>query len=120
MLCLAGTKYWPDLNDHILFIEVDEEEPSPTNVIRQLRHLKHLGVFDEISGLLVGRAPETIGLKEELSMESLLEDVVDKDIPVVTQMDFGHTTPIATIPIGVNAEISSEKKVLTLNESNVV
>jgi muramoyltetrapeptide carboxypeptidase len=119
LLCLAGTKYWPDMRNHLLFFEIDEEEPSPTNVIRQLRQLEQLGVFDEISGLLVGRAPETVGLKGELSMESLLEDVVGRDIPVVTQMDIGHTTPIATIPIGVNAEISAEKNTLTLLEAVV-
>jgi muramoyltetrapeptide carboxypeptidase len=119
LLCLAGTKYWPDMKDHLLFFEVDEEEPSPTNVIRQLRQLVHLGVFDEISGLLVGRAPETIGLKRELSMESLLGDVIDRDIPVVTQMDIGHTTPISTIPVGINAEISTEKKALTPLEAIV-
>ena len=119
LLCLAGTKYWPNLKDHLLFFEVDEEEPSPTNVIRQLRHLQQLGAFDEISGLLVGRTPSVVGLKDDMSMESLLEEVVGSDIPVVTQMDFGHTTPIATIPIGVNAEISTEKNTLTLLEAGV-
>lgn len=119
LLCLAGTKYWPDLKNHILFLETDEEDVGPTNVVRQLRHLQQLGVFDDISGLLVGRIPSMLGLKDEMRIESLLEDVVDRDIPVVTQMDIGHTNPIATIPVGVNAEISTEKNTLTLLETIV-
>jgi muramoyltetrapeptide carboxypeptidase len=119
LLCLAGTKYWPDLKEHILFLEADEEDVGPANVVRQLRHLHQLGVFDDISGLLVGRIPSMLGLKDEMSIESLLEDVVDRDIPVVTQMDIGHTNPIATVPVGINAEISTKKHTLTLLEAVV-
>ena len=120
LLCLAGTRYWPDLKDHILFIEADEEDVGAVNIIRQLRHLKHLGVFDEISGLVVGRIPETLGLKGDQSIESIVGDVVEGlDIPVVTQFDFGHTNPIATIPIGVRGKLFAEKKALTLIEAGV-
>ena len=120
LLCLAGTKYWPDLKDHILFIEADEEDVGAVNIIRQLRHLKHLGALDDISGLVVGRIPEVIGLKGDKSIESIVGDAVEGlDIPVVTQFDFGHTNPIATIPIGVRGRISAEKKALTLLEAGV-
>jgi muramoyltetrapeptide carboxypeptidase len=120
LLCLAGTKYWPDLKDHILFIEADEEDIGAVNISRQLRHLKHLGALDEISGLVVGRIPEVLGLKGDQSIESIVGDAVEGlDIPVVTQFDFGHTNPIATIPIGVRGRISAEKKALTLLEAGV-
>lgn len=116
LLCLSGTKYWPNLNDHILMLECDEEDFGPNNISRQLRHLKQLGVFDKVSGLVFGRLPEMLGMKGDQSIESLLVDVVDRDIPVVTQFDFGHTNPIATIPLGVKAEISTMKKTLTFLE----
>ncbi|MBT3284702.1 LD-carboxypeptidase [Candidatus Bathyarchaeota archaeon] len=120
LLCLAGTKYWPDLKGNILFIECDEEDVGAVNITRQLRHLKHLGVFDEISGLVVGRIPEILGLKGDQSIESIVGDVVDGlGIPVITQFDFGHTNPIATIPIGVRGKLSAEKKSLTLIEARV-
>jgi muramoyltetrapeptide carboxypeptidase len=120
LLCLAGTKYWPDLKDHILFIEADEEDIGAVNITRQLRQLKHLGALDEISALVVGRIPEELGLKGDQSIESIVGDAVEGlDIPVVTQFDFGHTNPIATIPIGVRGRISAEKKALTLLEAGV-
>ena len=119
LLCLAGTKYWPKLKDHILLLECDEEDVGPTNVSRQLRHLQQLGVFDDVSGLVFGRIPEMLGLKGDQSIESLLVDVIDRDIPVVTQFDFGHTNPFATIPVGIKAQLSTEKKALTILESSV-
>ena len=120
LLSLAGTKYWPDFKKHILIIEVCEGDIGANYVIRQLRHLKHLGVFDVISGLIVGRTPEVLGLKGDQTIESLLEDISgESEIPIVTQFDFGHTNPIATIPIGVWGRISAEKKALTLLEAGV-
>jgi len=119
LLCLAGTKYWPNLDGHILLLECDEEDTGPNNISRQLRHLQQLGALDEVSGLVFGRNPEMLGLKEDQSIESLLVDVIDRDIPIVTQFDFGHTNPFATIPVGVQAELSTEKKALTFLESSV-
>jgi muramoyltetrapeptide carboxypeptidase len=119
LLCLAGTKYWPNLNGHILMLECDEEDVGPNNISRQLRHLKQVGALDEVSGLVIGRIPSMLGLKGDQSIESLLVDVVDRDIPVVIQFDFGHTNPFATIPVGVQAELSTEKKALTILESSV-
>ena len=116
LLCLAGTRFWPNLKDHILMLECDEEDIGPNNISRQLRHLKHLGALDEISGLVIGRIPSMLGLKDDQSIESLLVDVVDRDIPVITQFDFGHTNPFATIPVGTIAELSTEKKALTILE----
>lgn len=120
LLCLAGTKYWPDLKGHILFIECDEEDIGAVNLIRQLRQLKHLGALDEISALVVGRIPEVLGLKGDMCIESIVGDAMEGlDIPVVTQFDFGHTNPIATIPVGVRGRISADKKALTLLDAGV-
>ena len=119
LLCLAGTEYWPSLDDHILLLECSEDDIGPQNISRQLRQLQQLGAFDKISGLVFGRNPEMLGLKDDQSIESLLVDVVDREIPVVTQFDFGHTNPFATIPVGVQAELSTEKKALTILEPSV-
>jgi len=118
-LCLAGTKYWPNLDEHILVLECCEDDVGPNNISRQLRHLQQLGALDEISGLVFGRNPSMLGLKGDQSIESLLVDVIDRDIPIVTQFDFGHTNPFATIPVGIQAQLSTEKKALTFFEPSV-
>ncbi len=116
LLALAGTAYWPDLEGKLLFLEEDEEG-NPKELRRLFRQLEQTGALEEINGLLIGRIPEYSGIKDELGVASLIEDIiVDADYPVVAKMDFGHTNPIATVPIGVESSISTEKKVLTFLE----
>jgi muramoyltetrapeptide carboxypeptidase len=117
LLTLAGTEYWPNMEGKLLFLEEDEGG-NPRQLRRQFRQLDHIGVLDEIKGLLIGRIPEITGTNNDLWIGSLVEDILEgRDYPIVAEMDFGHTNPLATIPIGVNAEISTRKKVLTFLET---
>ncbi len=120
LLLLAGTEYWPDMDGAILFVESDEEDGPPINILRQFRQLRHLRVFDEIEALLIGRIPGCVGLKGDLSLSLLIEEVLeDVEVPVVAGLDFGHTNPIMTLPVGVAAEIDTEKGALSLLEPGV-
>jgi muramoyltetrapeptide carboxypeptidase len=116
LLALAGTSYWPDLEGKLLFLEEDEEG-NPKELRRLFRQLEQTGALEEINGLLIGRIPEASGIKDELWVGSLIEDIIeDVDYPVVARMDFGHTDPIATVPIGIETSISTEKELLTFLE----
>lgn len=116
LLNLAGTAYWPDLDGKLLFLEEDEEG-NPKNLRRLFRQLEQTGALDEINGLLIGRIPEASGIKDDLWVGSLIEDIIeDAEYPIVAEMDFGHTNPIVTVPIGVETSISTEKELLTFLE----
>ena len=120
MLLLVGTEYWPNMSGAILFVESDEEDWPPINIIHQFRQLRHFRVFDEIEALLVGRIPGSVGLKGDLSLPLLVEEVLEGvEAPVVAGLDFGHTNPIMTLPVGVEAEIDTEKGALSLLEPGV-
>ena len=120
LLALAGTAYWPDMEGKILFIEEDEEG-NPKELRRLFRQLEQTGAIDEINGLLIGRIPECSGIKDDLAVGSLIEDIIeDVEYPVVAKMDFGHTNPIATVPIGIESMISTEKEVLTFLEPCII
>lgn len=120
LLSLSGTEYWPDFRDSLLFLEVDEAGGPSLRVLRGLRHLEQLGVFDEVRGVLLGRTPEAAGLPLGLGLPELAMMVLGEgDIPVVAGMDFGHTNPIMTLPVGVEAEVDAGKKALTLLEPGV-
>jgi muramoyltetrapeptide carboxypeptidase len=81
--------------------------------------MEQLGVFDEVEAVLLGRTPEAAGLG--VGLGELVDMVLGgRDVPVVAGMDFGHTNPIMTIPVGVEAELDTEKRVLTLLEPGVV
>lgn len=121
LLLLAGTPYWPDLEGRILFLEEDEVE-TPSSWHRMLAHLRSTGAFRGITGLLVGRHRSEVPFTSEDSFEALLEEALKGiDIPVVTGMDFGHTDPLITLPLGILARIDTARPgaEVTLLESAV-
>lgn len=124
---MKGTAYWPSPNfweGKILFLETSEEKPSPTSVERWLRNYGVQGVFDKISAMLFGRARD-YSESEKKQLDSLIVSVVAKEfnqteLPIVTNMDFGHTDPQFILPLGITAEIDCRNKRFRLLETAVV
>lgn len=103
---LQGTQYWPGLDDTILILEEDAEI-NPPLFDRQLQSLVHQLDFSGVKGILIGRFQ-----KETKMTRELLQKIIDtkkelQSIPIIANVDFGHTTPIATMPIGGSLEISA-------------
>lgn len=120
LLSLAGTPHWPDFHGKILLVEEDEEGGPTGNIARKFRQLEQTGALDDVEAMLVGRIPAVAGLKEGDSLGMILEETLEGyDFPVVSGVDFGHTNPIATLPIGVNARLDTGRRRLVLLESGV-
>lgn len=96
---LQGTEFMPDLNHSILFIE-DDFLVSPQTFDRDLQSLIHQPSFSGVKGILIGRFQK----KSEMTMQLLSKSINTKKelkrIPVIANIDFGHTTPQITLPIG--------------------
>jgi muramoyltetrapeptide carboxypeptidase LdcA involved in peptidoglycan recycling len=99
---LQGTAYLPELKDAILFIEICERYGKAT--IDKLN--QYLGALllqkgaDRIKGLLVGRLYKDDSVSTHDLKKVLLKREEWKDIPIVLNVDFGHTTPMVTLPLG--------------------
>lgn len=96
LVSCAGTDYFPDLDGKVLLIE---EMAAPwSREERSLRQLQLMGVFDKISGLIMGKPemPNKEGAPFELD-DLLLEVLGVRDYPVVTEFDCSHTVPMHTI-----------------------
>lgn len=111
---LYGSPYCPEIKQgDILFIEnVNEEADFFERIISTLNLY---GVFDRISGLIMGKAKgyNEIGSgKKEIDI--LLEIVKEPKFPIITDVDCGHTTPIMTLPIGKTVELDTSKKAITI------
>jgi muramoyltetrapeptide carboxypeptidase LdcA involved in peptidoglycan recycling len=125
---LRGTPVWPthDLwRRAILFIETSEEAPSPTDVKRGMRAFAASGILKEVSGILFGRPGGQVPVKQfDDYDEAILQVVVNEerltDLPIVTQMDFGHTDPMTVLPLGVDCEIDCDAQQIRMNENAVV
>ncbi|MGC8710081.1 MAG: S66 family peptidase [Candidatus Micrarchaeia archaeon] len=105
---LQGTGYMPNLSNSILFIE-DDYESNPATFDRDLQSLIHQPGFDGVKGVVIGRFQKA----SEMSF-SMLSKIINakkelKDTPVICDVDFGHTTPQATFPIGGIANITADK-----------
>ena len=101
---LQGTEYFPSLTDSILFIE-DDEESSPVHFDRDLQSLIHLPNFKEVEGIVIGRFQNASKISDEILVKIIKTKKELDSIPVLANVDFGHTSPIITFPIGGEAEL---------------
>lgn len=107
---LRGTEFWPDWDDAIFFFETSEEKPSPEKVDGILMDYQNMGVFEKIRGLIVGRPMAYSEDEKQMLRERILERTQGFSFPVITDMDFGHTAPQITLPLGCRARIDTTKK----------
>ncbi len=106
---LQGTAYMPDpKGDIILFIEDDYEDHAAA-FDRHLQSLLHLPMTSRVRGVVVGRCEEKSGITPELLRQILETKEELRGLPVVTGVDFGHTTPLITFPIGGTASLHAAK-----------
>lgn len=121
---LAGTQYLPDLKDKILLIE--GYNLRIRDIIHNITHLKQMGVFDQISGIVVGHfyAYDTEEKFDKNNNRIYFEDILKDltlgyDFPILKIHEFGHKCPSTFLPIGGLAEFDAEKKEFKLLEKFV-
>lgn len=125
ILRLAGTDYFPNFRNSILFIETPEgnkpgEPYELEKVDADISQLKAIGIFEEIKGLIVGIPYRyTEEMKKEF-YELILKRLKEYDFPILANVNFGHTDPIITIPYGVKARINSEENLFEILEKSVM
>ena len=109
---LQGTEYMPSMKDSILFIEDDDFVGSSFKYEfdRDLQSTIHQEAFKGVRGILIGRCKK----KSEMTIDIMRRIIKTKrelnDIPVIYGVDFGHTTPIITFPIGGKVKLSAVGK----------
>ena len=105
-LKLAGTKYFPEVENKVLFIE--GLGTSIEGLVTHLAQLKQIGVFDKISGLLIGTFTK---IEKEISEEELFElvkDYIPEHVPVVKTSEVGHAKDSKVLKIGGVMNIKNE------------
>ncbi len=109
---LKGTPYFPDIKDSILFLEhCAENEVWTFN--RNLQALCLHPDFASVRAIVFGRfEPENQIDRSKLEqILSTKKELVGK--PIIANVDFGHTTPIITFPIGGSCRIDNGRIELT-------
>ena len=94
----------------ILFLETSENRPAPSFYKKMIRALKEYGIFDVISGLLVGKPQDDTYYDEYKDI--LLEELSSSDLSIVYNINSGHSTPRCIIPFGVRATVDTKEQVI--------
>ncbi len=106
-----GTAYMPAIDGALLFLEDVGEEPY--KIDRYLAQLKQAGIFKTISGLILGQfldCEDSNPSRSAISVEDVLHDYFDDaSYPVVYNFPYGHGMRKFSMPMGVQAELLTEK-----------
>ncbi len=104
---LRGTNYWPNLKESVLFIE-EESEFHKLIFSRNLNSLSLNSDFNGVNGIVIGRFQPESNVSIELLKKLISENKSLSEIPIIANVDFGHTTPKITFPIGGFVNITTD------------
>ncbi|GAA3386584.1 S66 family peptidase [Cryptosporangium minutisporangium] len=102
---LQGTPYWPDLDGAVLVIE-DDFESHAHDFARNLTSLLQTGIG--VRGLVVGRFQRKSGVDQELLRHIVTSAPQLAGVPVLANVDVGHTNPLYTFPVGGSCYLAAE------------
>lgn len=119
---LMGTEYLPKFKDCVLMLE--EIDEAPYRVDRMLNQLRLAGVFDEISGLILGRfinCVEHDHSKKTLTINEVIDDYFGKaQFPVMYNFIHGHVKESLTVPYGINIKMNTAYNNIEIDENAVI
>ena len=79
---------------------------------RCLYQLKYAGIFDVISGMIIGKLHNImptgwVGMEQPTYKEVILDVLKDHNFPILAEVDFGHESINIPMPIGIKARIDT-------------
>ncbi|SOD70444.1 muramoyltetrapeptide carboxypeptidase LdcA involved in peptidoglycan recycling [Jatrophihabitans sp. GAS493] len=101
---LQGGESLPSLAGALLMLEDDFESNAPT-FARDLASLLQLPQAAQVTGLVVGRFQQASAVTRPLLNEIITRQPALRGKPVLGNVDFGHTSPQLTLPIGGQASL---------------
>lgn len=107
LLKLAGTEYWPDMPGKILLLEA--YSGGVPQMVTYLNQLKQIGVFEQVSGILLGTFTQME--KENLVPEitDLVKRYAGEKIPIAYTPEIGHGANSKGIIIGEKITLDSDR-----------
>ncbi len=110
-----ATPLWPkkeEWKDKILFFETSDAKATPLQLKWMLRGLIASGIMEEINGILIGKPKDETYYEEykEVFIDVLIKENLRKDIPILYNINFGHSAPMCILPIGAKAKVDLNTK----------
>lgn len=117
MYGFIGSSYFPTIKKgDILLIEDTMKNASIVEKNFAMLHVH--GIFDKIAGIILGKHEQYDDLDTGKSpLDLLLEQVGNRDIPILAEVDICHTHPMHPLAIGKSVQIDTNKKEITCTEN---
>lgn len=122
---LKGTELWPAMDmwkGSILFFETSEDETDPAYVETWLRNYGSQGILNAVNGIIFGKPYGNRYYDEynKVILKVVRNELKLDSLPVLCNMNFGHTAPMTILPYGAMAEIDSDNAAFSIIESGVI
>ena len=122
---LNGTEYFPKIKGNIILcIEDDSYDSIPETFERNIQSLMQQPYFNQVRAILIGRFQGKSQVTEDVVGDIILSKNISPNIPVIAGLDFGHTDPKFTYPVGgychIVAEDDSTRIVIYCDDKSVL
>ncbi len=121
---IKGTEIWPSIDawdGAILFFETSEDKPSPEYVGYWLRNYGTQGILNRIKGMIFGKPYDNLYYEEyKKVILQVIKHELKLDIPILYNMNFGHTAPMIVLPYGAMAKIDCMNTTFSILDSGVI
>lgn len=116
MAGIMGSPYMPIIKSGDVLLLEDTMKTAAV-VEKNFNLLKLNGVFDKVSGIILGKHElfddQGTGRKPH---EILLEVLGDRELPLLAEFDCAHTQPMLTMPIGKTVTLDATEKRIEITE----
>ncbi|SDJ83941.1 S66 family peptidase [Sediminibacillus albus] len=117
------TVLWPEdsyWDNSIIFFETSEEQPEPDFIKYWLRNYAAQGILSKANGIVFGKPKdEKYYQAYKTQITQVMQEYALTDVPILYNMNFGHTEPKFILPYGATAEINCETGSFSIVDSGV-
>jgi muramoyltetrapeptide carboxypeptidase LdcA involved in peptidoglycan recycling len=107
------------LKGKIIFLEEENISSKDTMYMfdRELASLAQQKGFDKIKGLVIGRFQKATGMTNEMLRKVIASKNIP-NVPIIAGLDFAHTVPRFSYPIGGTCKIMAKEGNVSLEILN--
>jgi muramoyltetrapeptide carboxypeptidase LdcA involved in peptidoglycan recycling len=105
---------WHEWDNKVLFIETSEAQSPPDKLHAMLQALGSCINYSDLSGIIVGKPQDNVYYTE---YRHVVQELASKyDIPILYNVNFGHSYPHCILPYNATVEVDfANKKILILS-----
>jgi muramoyltetrapeptide carboxypeptidase len=100
-----------------VILAFEDVSEAPYRIDRMLTHWRMFGALQNVTGIALGRFSQcepTANVPSFTVAEVLRERLSDLQIPIVSDLEFGHGGTNAALPVGMLTELDADQGTLTV------